>query len=372
MSAKGSILVSAEAVESLRGRGIPDLLCHYHFLAAVGKKLLDRPHAALRAQIRLRGVRTDLRTVLRELREYRRVPMHNGPFGPGHVREELLALLHWMLNGPGGSEPTFPFSLPHHDFVQRCRDMRHKTASWLPLPRTEPERRALQRLQALVAKLSNDKTHAVCRTLDENWWAFCELRDVMRLSTDELRGADLRGIQQPLPAIELLRLQQIEQDLRSYEAQLSERIKPPLRAGAARDETPHSVILGYLRRYGDHLFGHPVRRADDGQVIAVVGRTNNSAERFFCHSKQNLRLRVGRKDLGQDLRQQPAQTALVANLRHPEYVRVLCGSLDELPAAFAALEPSSIEEAGALVRDHRDKVLDRRVRELLNGDEAPC
>ena len=94
--------------------------------------------------------------------------------------------------------------------------------------------------------------------------------------------------------------------------------------------------------------------------------------RFFCHSKQNLRLRVGRKDLGQDLRQQPAQTALVANLRHPEYVRVLCGSLDELPAAFAALEPSSIEEAGALVRDHRDKVLDRRVRELLNGDEAPC
>jgi hypothetical protein len=32
----------AKAVASLRERGIPDLICHFHFLAAVGKKLFER------------------------------------------------------------------------------------------------------------------------------------------------------------------------------------------------------------------------------------------------------------------------------------------------------------------------------------------
>ena len=31
----------AKAVAICRQRAIPDLLCHYHFLAAVGHKLLD-------------------------------------------------------------------------------------------------------------------------------------------------------------------------------------------------------------------------------------------------------------------------------------------------------------------------------------------
>lgn len=360
----------ARAVGPLRGRGVPDLLCHYHFLAAVGKKLLDEAHAVLREQIRQSGIRPEFRALLRQLQQYRGHQAHNGRFGPGHVREDLLALLHWLLKGPGGREPAFPFSLPHYDFVQRCRDVRHKAARWLPHPRSEPERRVLRQLRQLVSRLANDKIGVARRTLDENWWAFCELRDVMRLSTDELRGADLRGVQQSLPAIELLRLQQIEQDLRRYQAELSKRVKPTRRTGADTKEPSANIILGYLERYGHHLFGHPVRRADDGQVLAVVDRTNNCLERFFGHSKQRLRLRVGRKDLGMDLRQQPAQATLVANLRHPEYVRVLCGSLDNMPTAFAALDPRTIEEDCALVRDDRNRVLDRRVRKLLNSDDV--
>ena len=31
----------AKAVAPLRARGVPDFICHYHFLAAVGKKLFE-------------------------------------------------------------------------------------------------------------------------------------------------------------------------------------------------------------------------------------------------------------------------------------------------------------------------------------------
>ena len=40
---------AAKAVADYRERAIPDLVCHYHFLAAVGKKLLDIEYAALRS-----------------------------------------------------------------------------------------------------------------------------------------------------------------------------------------------------------------------------------------------------------------------------------------------------------------------------------
>ena len=65
-----------KAVGALRARGIPDLYCHYHFLAAVGKKLFDNAYRQLRNMLRCSRVRTDLRALLRELRHYRRKVRH--------------------------------------------------------------------------------------------------------------------------------------------------------------------------------------------------------------------------------------------------------------------------------------------------------
>ena len=75
-----------------------------------------------------------------------------------------------------------------------------------------------------------------------------------------------------------------------------------------------------------------------GRALAVVDRTNNVLEQFFGTAKQGLRRRVGRAHLGRDLEDQPAQVALTANLRQPDYVRVLCGTLEKLPQAFAQLD----------------------------------
>jgi hypothetical protein len=61
-----------KSVASLREQGKPDLICHYHFLRAVGKKLFDKSHAALQAIMKLSGARTRLWELLRELRRYRK------------------------------------------------------------------------------------------------------------------------------------------------------------------------------------------------------------------------------------------------------------------------------------------------------------
>lgn len=359
------------AVEELRQRGVPDLICHYHFLAAVGDKLFNTLYNHLKGMIRVSRVRTDLRTLLRDLQPYETSEPIEGRFGSGCLRESLKALILWMLEADGTKDVPFPFALPHLDFARRCRRALERAETWIPRPRTQPERRALRRLRSLVSRLFHDqRMDPTMGTLEDRWRAFSELRDVLRLSEAELPRGDTRYRQRQLPALELLRLEQIKEALDKYQEKLVDQIPPDERDKTRSSSTP-AVILKYLERNRSRLFGHPARLDKDGKVIAVVERTNNVIERFFGQDKRQLRRRLGRAHLGRDLEQQPAQVALVSNLRSPAYVRVLCGSLDDLPESFASLEAHSLVKPSRLDRENRDSKLLRHVRQLLENRETP-
>jgi hypothetical protein len=354
----------------LREKAIPDLICHYHFLAAVGKQLFEQPYALLRKLLKSSKIRTDLRALLRDLRGYSTTSPHDGRFGKGVVREELLALVLWILEGDGTKDLLYPFALVHLEFFQRCREALQRAQCWVQGARTLPERRAVDHLATLVRRFDQDNrfTTAVTR-LEEGWQAFCELRAVLQLSNAELPRADVRAHQKELAPLEARRMGEIEAALREYRAELGERIASSPRPGSP-STSPSTVIVKYLDRYGVRLFGHPTRRDEEGTIVAIVERTNNVPEHFFGHEKQHLRRRVGRANLGRDLEDQPAQAALAANLRHPDYVRVLCGSLDYLPTAFAELDEEALEQTTPLSRSNRDSKLQQRIRVLLKGEKT--
>lgn len=361
----------ANAVASLREAGIPDLVCHYHFLAAVGRCLFKDRYDTLRDLIRKTRCRADMRVLLRDMRKYSSEDRREDCFGRGTIRDALKALVLWVLEGDGHADAPFPFSLPHLDFVQRCLQARQKTEPWVPRPRTAPERRALACLERLVERLETaPRFSSAVKELEARRAAFGELREVLRLSNAELPRGDTRTTQEYLPALELLRLQQIKQAVDQYTTDIEGRITARQKR-AKKQKSTFAIILRYLRQYGPHLFGHPVKRDEDDRVIAVVGRTNNVAEHFFGRQKQQLRRRVGRGQLGRDLEKQPAQVALVANLRDPEYVRRLAGSLDQLPAAFARIDSHTPTSLPTLVRDNRDSQLQRVLRQLLKEPATP-
>lgn len=98
-------------------------------------------------------------------------------------------------------------------------------------------------------------------------------------------------------------------------------------------------MLDHLDRHGDTLWGHVVTLPEGaGGEIKIMDRTNNTLEYFFCTLKQEERKRSGRKVLTQDMENYPPSAALVQNLKHEDYVRILCGSIDELPEAFYNLD----------------------------------
>jgi hypothetical protein len=170
-------------VAGTRKRGKPDLVCHYHFLGAVGKKLFDDPNSTLRGLLKQAKVRSESRELLRELRRYRKSDAFKGRFGSDRVGDDLLALVLWVLEGDGRKKPSYPFSLPHLEFYQRCRQAMQQAERWVPSPRTQTERRALKHFSELVGRVERDEQFTkVAEPFEQCWFAFCELRDVLRLT----------------------------------------------------------------------------------------------------------------------------------------------------------------------------------------------
>jgi len=359
-----------KAVAPLRARGVPDFICHYHFLGAVGKKLFEAPYRVLGNLLRQHKLQGDLRGLLRELRHYQRSSTFSGHFGPGPIHGDLPALVLWILEGEGHKALLFPFSLPHLQFLQRCQQALRKAECWVPSPRNPSTRRAIAKLTRVVNRIERDTRFAIVEArLEKGWQAFCELRDVLQLTNAELPNGDPPAHQAAFPALEARRLQMIEQAAKDYEAELRERTAHP-GTDESTQRSPARIILSYFERYGKQLFGHPTRRDEDGTIFEVVERTNNVPEHFFGAEKRKLRRRLGRAHLGRDLEDQPAQAALAANLQHSAYVRVVCGSLDNLATAFAELDEQALERTTPLSRTNRDSALLRRVRTLVKHDAA--
>ena len=165
----------AKAVASCRQRDIPDLLCQFHFLAAVGHKLLDGHYALLRSQISRSKVPSQLRALLCQARSAQR------------VRPDLPALLLWILEGEGHKHLPYPFSLPHLDFQRRCERFPAQRDLRLPRPRTRVEQRMLRQAAAALADLRRmDPKARVSARLERTWTVFRRLRSMLRLEQDEL------------------------------------------------------------------------------------------------------------------------------------------------------------------------------------------
>ncbi len=363
----------AKAVEGLRQQGTPDLICHYHFLGAIGKKLFDAEYTVLRQLLRQSKVRRGLRELLQALRKQCTGEVYQGKFGQGRLRQALPALILWLLDDEGRKDLPYPFALPHLTFYQRCHQLLQQAERWLPLPRSHVERRVLKQAAAVVDELHKiDRFAWAVPRLERSWEVFAECRDILRLSDAELPRGDRRRLSsREFPALEADRLRAIEKTTTAYHEAIRQRVAA--NQGALSHPVcpaPEAIVLDYLDRYSGRLFGHPVARDHAGKIVAVVERTNNVAEHFFGADKQKLRRRLGRAHLGRDLEDQPAQAALVANLRLPDYLQIVCGTLNQLPQAFAELDRVGIKETTPLERSNRDTGLIKQIRELVAADKA--
>jgi hypothetical protein len=196
--------------------------------------------------------------------------------------------------------------------------------------------KALKQLTRVLAPVISDSSFArIDQTLSYRFKLFTELRFTLRLNSDEAMKKLKPGVQEPQSVVR--ELNDIKKALQKYEASLQSRY--PRGESAKNKQQAIDIILKHLKEHEKNLWGHVIQiPKSEGGGVKIVCRTNNCLENFNGRLKQEERKRSGRKVLAKDFEDLPEGVPLIKNLKKPDYVEILCGTLENLPAAIAKLD----------------------------------
>lgn len=350
------------------GGYIPTLACHLHFLRDVGSDLLEGPHGELRTLFRRFKIKPGLRALARDLGRALGTDIAQARKGlsewqtqldQGHLLPDgqaglatVRALAQWILDyHADGNDQGFPFDLPYLDLYRRGRTARRAADAFLRRDGTDVQvSKALGRLHSILQPIDSQiPFEKVATTVRARAALFTELRDALRLRPKPF-GRNVPVSPAPIPEHAAAELRDIEAAVNTLTTSLHSR--RPARGPAQDQRQAIDTVLAHLDRHGHALFGHVIRLSGHlSGGIRLVDRTNNGLEGLFDEMKHGERRRSGRKVLTQDLEQLPPASALATNLRSPDYVAILCGSLDQLPRAFAQLDTASRRRPAVVARD---------------------
>jgi hypothetical protein len=356
---------AADALVSGFDRPVPILACHLHFLRDVGKDLLTAAHDSLRDLFRRFRVKTGLRALARDLgralgkqiAEARKGLLlwqhgdleHILPDGNAGLAS-VRAIAQWVLDyHTDGQDQGFPFDLPYLDLHDRCQTACRAVDAFLRHPVTDAKvNKNLRRLRRILAPIDAQIPFAkVATTLRARAALFTELRDALQLRVKPSGKSAPTSILTPAKAADELR--DIKTAVDRLALSLLER--RPERGPAQDQRQTIDIIRTHLSNHGRFLWGHAITLTDEaGGAIRLVDRTNNAEEGLFHHFKRGERRRCGRKVLSQDMEQLPPAAILALNLKDPDYLAILCGSLDKLPQEFAALDADNRRRSSLVIR----------------------
>jgi len=352
---------------------IPFFYCHWHFLADIGKDLLSESYGCLRERLRQSDIRTKLRRLAKKLdntlgdqkAQARWICQHLETPQLWETKSRNLkatsmaaGMTDWILSASAdGNGRGFPFDLRHLSLYLRAgqaSDMLKNDVLDHRKGRTPQGEKLVMRLYGILDCFLRSK--ALVRTVQQVHEAnelFTRLRDALRL-TAQGSGKGLNGtISFSTPE----QASQTEADVRRLHQDLcGEREKHM----SVTKRKGIDIIVKHLDKYWDGLFGHCLKLGDSDQRYLMVQRTNNISERFFRGVKRFIRRITGKKKLNREVNALGDQALLVFNLKTPAYVKLICGSLDNLAQAFAELSEKS--EFPKHVRKPSHRFLDRKSR----------
>ena len=323
---------------------IPVLACHQHFLADIGKDLLQASHSEMRGLFRRTKIRSKLRKLVRDIgrkigeqidEARKAVQTWQTMVGTKYILPEgrdglavVRSMAQWTLDYKDDATGLdFPFDRPYLDFYNRCNFALRAIDAFLRVP--PKDRKVLgtvKRLHRIMAPASCEVPFLQnVRRMRRRATLFDELRDKLRLASTLPKNESEDD------------LNTMREDFEKWISSLSER--RPKRGPSEDIRNAIDTILKHVDTHGNNLWGHAIRLPEyAGGGIRLVGRTNELLENFFKEIKHSERRRSGRKNLSQDLEHLPASAALAYNLKDTDYVSIICGSLDKLAEAFVQLD----------------------------------
>ena len=322
--------------------GNPHRVCHYHLVRDIGEDLYEVPQEMLNKRLRamklqhnLKDQRSNQTQWLQKAVKEKEMPLilkdllngkeiDNG-WTKGLGREVLLALHGWMLDYPSdGNRQGFPFD-PYHLYFHR-RVVIVYDASQRLLSSETAKKNLPKAFFTFSCKLENYLSDPLIIEATE---LYEKAFDIL----ERIRAALRLGAKGSSPMHELYELQSDEQDdvsesLDELEKQFDESKRD---CSNPKELKLYDIVKVHLEKYKPYLF--PVRT--NGTEKYHIVRTTNGLESHWSEGKRTRRQTHGRSKLTRDFHALPLEYMLIPNLNNPCYIKVVLGSLEQLPEKIA-------------------------------------
>jgi hypothetical protein len=345
--------------------GVPDFICHFHFLRDLGSDLFGDEYDQVRQALRGHGIGGKLRYHAKRLKALiDQQPQWMDAFNQSFQTDLPLAdpqaaallsaysLLQWTLHArQPGQGYGFPFDRPHVTFARRLHvlfSQIRSSAICLPLGHLD------DKLQAVCG---DPALNQALEQIDPKMKTFDQLRTTMRIApTDQPEGLNSGSADLPMGPI--------EKNVRRFRRQIT------TAPGYAANQ-PHRKMIAQIDQYWDKLFADPIPvRTPHGIVFIQPQRTNNLLERFFRDFRRGQRRRSGNNSISRTLQAMIADTPLVKNLENPQYVEVLLNGQPTLEARFAQIDVAVVRRELIESQRHPEKV-PAKIRKLIVDAKFP-
>lgn len=353
--------------------GIPDFICHFHFLRDVGKDLLLDDYQTIIQRLRKHKVRALLRQKARYLEKKigqnaegisdLKVVLEKAELQTSSLeRIPALAtytLIHWIFEPPRLSRGYgFPFDRPHLEFYRRLERVHGllQSISDIHLRNKAKDNRPFIQINKLIEEVLADKElNNAVTGMAKKAQVFDKLRQVLRIAMPEGKsGLNDNGD---------------ETDIKTIEDQVS-KFKEWLMDDESR-KTTYLKMIEQMDKYWEKLFADPlIVNTSEGPVTIAPQRTNNILERFFRGVKRRGRKKSGTASLNKTLKTILADTPLVRNLENEEYQKIILNGCSSLAERFSQIDDKIVRDQLKQAEENCEKI-PPEIKKIIKQTDLP-
>lgn len=319
--------------------GIYIITCHFHFLRAVGMRLFDKIYFKFQRRVDRTGIKKKLRKLQKRF-EKRKKP---------YDKDEALAYLDYIQAYKKDCKGlSYPFSLPTVEFYRRCEEVRPKIRQAI-LDRAWDDlcSPCLSKLEDAIKLVKPPPTvrgriHSEYLKLKNRWDWFEKIRIALRYRNGPV----------PLNTEGFLSNEELDRG-REMLKKLQEKLDRFITKGDSKGDRPLKRVLkgisDLITEQCDGLFVPNVEVMINGEhKVKKLPRTNNMLEQEFRSLRRHGRRIRGDGDVERSVQKYGVGLAIAENLKLNEYVRLVYGTLGQIPARFSTVSSESLDKARAL------------------------
>jgi hypothetical protein len=363
------ILMAVEEVFT----GLPDFICHFHFLRDIGKDLLLQDYQSIIKQLRKHNIRALLRQKARYLEKKIeqnsdvvadfKASLDNAELKTAFLKHmaalAAYTLVNWAFESPRESGGYgFPFDRPHLEFYRRLKTIHGLLKNIMdisPGEKAKDNRPFIQVHQLLENVLGDKELSKAAAGMEDKAKVFDKLREALRIA--------------PIGGKNGLNDDGNETDIKTIEKKVGD-FRAWLVSDGKRKKT-YLKMIKQMDKYWEKLFADPLLvNTPEGQLLIAPQRTNNILERFFRGEKRRCRKKSGTVSLNKTLKTILADTPLVRNLENNEYYRIILNGCSTLEERFSQIDDKIVREQLRKAEKNQGKILPQ-VKALIKQSDLP-